>query len=95
MMIWVDPNTAPEVRHKILDDYARNMQLLISCPGWIQMEAYLKQEEEQALQALEKSVTGDMALKAVSAYTAIRRLRKLPESSLKGAVEALKEFQKK
>lgn len=94
-MILIDPSWPEETRLKLIDDHVRDMQELIRCKGWIVLKAYMQQEEDLAFAALQKATTGDMAMKAAGAYTAIRNARNLPESSLNQWVEALRQFPKK
>lgn len=89
-MIFIDPNQDPVQRKAQLIKLAEILESFIRHPGFEIWDEYNKQEEVNAFEALTKCTTGDIAMKASGAYTAIKRMRELPRSYLKTTLEQLK-----
>ncbi len=81
-MIFIDPNLPPEQRREQLRKLAELLSSFTQHPAFEMMDAYYKQEEEAAFNALQTATDGDMAMKAAGAYVAIKRMRQLPKDYL-------------
>ena len=95
MSFYVDPSLPSAEQEKIARQMVEKFTSLLRHPGWLDLDAYLKQEELNAFNALQASQTGDLAMKNSGGYAAIRRVRELPERILNVALQHLQELTKK
>lgn len=63
---------------------------MLNSQGWKEYEAYVRQEAANALQAARVAQTGDMAMKAVTAYHTLIDLIELPKRWVDGAVSNIR-----
>ena len=72
--------------------YSKMLESLQQQPGWEVFQKYMIQEEARVYESLNKCGTGDLAMKAVGAYTAIKNMREWASNEFIKAQSVLREY---
>lgn len=62
---------------------------MLQTQGWQEFEAYVRGEMANAKNALAQATTGDMAMKAGTAFTVMERLVNLPRTQVEESIKLL------
>ena len=72
----------------------KDMDELTKTVGWQQLCVFLDAELAAIVRAMDSATTGDMALKATAAFTALKQIRYFPDATRNASIKRIQELEK-
>ena len=88
-MFWLDSGAPQETQKKQTIRFIEEFTSLTRHPAWRQLHQYWEAEERRGYDSLFKATSGDMALKASTAYVTMRNMREYVDMQLRTAMQTL------